>query len=113
MLHEVFVVVRGGERPAGHQVVLVRSEDHPPADRGKERLLPAFDQIDDCVRLFVRVQTKPGFLVELRDAERDGMQRRQFGVLVEHAAEGVVEHRPVVHARADHELPVDLDPVVE
>jgi hypothetical protein len=40
----------GRERPAGHQVVLVGGEHHPPAEHVEEDLLPVLDDVDDRVR---------------------------------------------------------------
>jgi hypothetical protein len=50
---------------------------------------------------------------EAAESERDHPDGGQLGVLIEDPSHGVLQDRPVVHARADHHLAVHLDAGVE
>lgn len=78
-----------------------------------EHLLPVLDQVDHGLGLGPGVGTHSGLGAVGADAERHDGDIHQFGVLVEHAAQGVVEEVAVVQAGTHHDLAVHLDPVIE
>ena len=114
LVHREAVVPFGvGERPVGHQVVLVGGVEHPAPERGLEHVLPVGHGIDDRSGLLDRVQPHGRLAVELRDTERDEGHRVELGILIEDAGERVVEDRAVVDTRAHHDLAAHGDAVIE
>ena len=97
----------------GQQVVLIRGVHHAVPKGFEEDLLPLPHDVDDPLGLLKRVETHAWFLVELRQSERNDGHVGHLGVLIEHTCEGVFEHVAVVQPWADHELPMDLNTVVE
>ena len=66
VLREALVLVGLGERPVGHEVVLVGREDQPATERVEVPLLPRVDRVEHRLRLGARVRTHVG-LVEWSD----------------------------------------------
>ncbi len=113
VLGEALVGGGGREGPLGHQVVLVGGEDHPPAEGGEEGLLPPLDGVAHRGRLVPGVGPHGALVGEAADAEGHAGHGGERRVAVEDAGQRVLQHRPVVLARAHHHLAVDLDAPVE
>lgn len=110
---EALVVVRRREREVGQQVVLVGGVDQAATEHGEEHVLPVVHGGDDLGGLGRGGGPHARFGVELRDAERHDAEAGELGHEIEDAGERVVEHGPVVEPGTAHDLPVDLDPVIE
>ena len=82
-------------------------------ERRQVDVLPVLDGIDHRPRLGDGVFAQVGLRIEAGETEWHDGDGGQFRILVEDSGQRVVEPRPVVDARAHHDLATDLDPVVE
>jgi hypothetical protein len=113
VLRKPLVVGTSGERPPGHQVVLVGDVDDAPTDCSEEVVLHLGHEIDHGSRLGARVHAHRWLRRVATHAERHNGCGRQVGVLVEETSQRVAEHCSVVYTGAHHDLAVYLNPGVE
>ena len=112
-LGEILVLVLVWQRATGEEVVLVGGVDEAATEQRRRSAPATLDDLEDRASLVGGVRAHRLLAGVAADTERDDADRGKSRIALQNAGHRVLERLGVVHPRADDDLAMHLDAVLE